>query len=647
MRPLDKVLERLDGVRQVGDGSYEGSCPHDEHGKRRGDVHPSLSVKEGDDGRALLNCHAGCPTEEILPAIDLSMSDLFERREDITSNGSRKIVAAYDYTDDAGNLLFQSVRYEPKDFSQRKPDGNGGWIYKGIFKNGTRPVLYRLPKVMEAVHERRTIWVVEGEKDVHLLEREGLTATTNPMGAGKWRDAFSDALAGADVRIVPDNDSAGREHARKVAGSLRGKAREVRIIELPGLPVGGDVSDFFDGGGSVEELQSLPSSPSSSYRDGDDDDGRTKSVEGLRLTSFASVPRPPDERPMVVERVIPQGFPAIIFGEGGSAKSLLAALVGLDVTRGAETWMGFKIRRHGPAILIDFELDLQEQARRIYQLAEGVGLDKPPSGFYYLSGADYRPGDVLDRTLELAVEKEAVLVVLDSLGFALEGDMEASRDVLRFIREHVQPFKAAGITLLIVDHQAKLQGGEAYHKKSPFGSVYKSNACRSVIQVGVEDQREGELTVRFRHQKSNFGSKFDPFEAQLLFQATRVEIRHRALSAEEAATEGSLNTKQKIRRLLREGPMFPEELEEKIDVSLGTIKNRLTELRKDDEVKDTGVVSHTGAKQVELVLAPSSLSQPNNDGDGDDGPQDGRRPEVLTRAPAGTPPLPTSAWQEV
>jgi hypothetical protein len=350
---------------------------------------------------------------------------------------------------------------------------------------------------------------------------------------------------------------------------------------------------------------------------------------------------------MVIERVLPQGFPAIIFGEGATAKSLLAASASLDVARGAEEWMGFKIMQQGPAILLDFELDLQEQARRVYQLAEGVGLGKPPDDFYYLSGADYRPGEVLDRTLELAVEKEAVLVVLDSLAFALEGDMEASRDVLRFIREHVHPFKAAGITLLIVDHQAKLQGGEGYHQKSPFGSVYKSNACRSVIQVGVEDQREGELTVRFRHKKTNFGSKFDPFEAHLMFHATRVEIRHRALSAEEAATEGSLNTKQKIRRLLREGPMFPEELEEKIDVSLGTIKNRLTELRKDDEVEDTGVFSDGKARQVRLVQTPSSSSQPYNNGDSDDGPQDGRRPDIATRTPTETAPLPTDGWEEV
>ena len=79
MRPLEKVLEHLDGVRPAGEG-YAARCPRPGHGKGRGDVNPSLSVTEGNDRRALLTCHAGCPTDEVLAAMGLSMRDLFERR---------------------------------------------------------------------------------------------------------------------------------------------------------------------------------------------------------------------------------------------------------------------------------------------------------------------------------------------------------------------------------------------------------------------------------------------------------------------------------------------------------------------------------------------------------------------------------------
>ncbi len=242
-------------------GCFKASCPVPDHGKGRGDLEPSLSVGLGDDGRVLLNCHVGCSKAEIVSAVGLSISDLFEKpaRNVHKANGHwKKPVETYSYTDETGNLLFQSLRYKPKGFSQRKPDGAGGWVYKGVFGNGTRPVLYRLPKVLAAVREGRPVWVAEGEKDVHRLERIGLAATTSPMGAEKWRDHLSEALAGADVRILPDNDEPGRRHARKVAKSLHGKAASVKIIELPGVPEdGGDFSDWMDAGGTAEELEKL------------------------------------------------------------------------------------------------------------------------------------------------------------------------------------------------------------------------------------------------------------------------------------------------------------------------------------------------------------------------------------------------------
>jgi putative DNA primase/helicase len=72
--------------------------------------------------------------------------------------GSKRQVATYDYKDEAGDLLYQVVRYEPKDFRQRAPDGNG-WKWK---MPGVRRVLYRLPEVVEAVAARRVVYIVEG-----------------------------------------------------------------------------------------------------------------------------------------------------------------------------------------------------------------------------------------------------------------------------------------------------------------------------------------------------------------------------------------------------------------------------------------------------------------------------------------------------
>lgn len=176
-------------------------------------------------------------------------------------------VAAYQYTDESGAVLFEAVRFElcdgfehfdevlPKDrkkFLQRVP--GKGW---GRKKHGVKPVMYRLPVVLEAAQEGRVIFVVEGEKDVHTLEDAGFVATCNPQGAGKWSPRFTKSLAGARVVIIPDNDRAGIEHAENVAAAVEEAVRSVRIVELPGVGPGGDVTDWLEGSHSTKTLREL------------------------------------------------------------------------------------------------------------------------------------------------------------------------------------------------------------------------------------------------------------------------------------------------------------------------------------------------------------------------------------------------------
>jgi hypothetical protein len=164
------------------------------------------------------------------------------------------IVAKHDYYDENGELLFQVVRKAPKKFLQRRPDKQGGWIWK---IGDARRVIYRLPEIIAAVAADRTIYVVEGEKDVHALERMGLVATTNPGGAGKWRADYSKYFLGADVIIIPDNDDVGEKHAKQVQAALRHIADRVRVLVLPGLPDKGDFSDWVDAGGTRADLEAM------------------------------------------------------------------------------------------------------------------------------------------------------------------------------------------------------------------------------------------------------------------------------------------------------------------------------------------------------------------------------------------------------
>ncbi len=70
MSQVDVVLDRLERVRRSG-GGWVARCPAHE------DRSPSLSVREGADGRVLVYCHAGCRTDDVVAAIGLSMRDLF------------------------------------------------------------------------------------------------------------------------------------------------------------------------------------------------------------------------------------------------------------------------------------------------------------------------------------------------------------------------------------------------------------------------------------------------------------------------------------------------------------------------------------------------------------------------------------------
>jgi hypothetical protein len=246
---VHQLLARLKNVKATPNG-WDACCPaHD-------DAHPSLSNAVGEGGRILIHCRSqGCSAEQITAALDLTMTSLFTPQ----SNGTPKpeIEAFYDYRDEKGNLLFQVVRFRPrvvdgkpkKDFRQRRPDGKGGYVWK---LKGVRRVLYRLPQLVQA-DPKKLVFVVEGEKDVDNLSKLGLIATTNPQGAGKWRSEYNDALAGRHVVIIPDNDEPGREHARKVAQALRAGAASVRIVELPGLPEKGDVSDWLRSPGNDKE----------------------------------------------------------------------------------------------------------------------------------------------------------------------------------------------------------------------------------------------------------------------------------------------------------------------------------------------------------------------------------------------------------
>jgi hypothetical protein len=231
---IQDFLALLRGVKQLGHG-WSAHCPAHE------DRNPSLSIREV-NGKILLCCHADCSLEAICEAVGIKIRELF-----VNLVPSPQIEAVYAYTDEVGELLFEVVRYMPKGFRQRRPDGHGGvkWNLSNV-----RRVLYRLPEVLLAA----SVLVVEGEKDCETARELGMVATCNAGGAGKWREDYAECLGGKRLCIITDADEAGRKHAQEVARSLHHKAASLKVLELPGAK---DLSEWVEGGGTKDALLKL------------------------------------------------------------------------------------------------------------------------------------------------------------------------------------------------------------------------------------------------------------------------------------------------------------------------------------------------------------------------------------------------------
>lgn len=157
---------------------------------------------------------------------------------------------------DSGAYVIDSKATRANGTTTWKRKANGAVVHAKEYRFRACPRFpYRLPKLLTA----STVYLVEGEKDVHTLEGWGLVASCNPGGTGgsrlyaEWTAYFRKRT----VVILPDNDHAGRKHVATVASILLTVADSVRILELPGLAAKGDVTDWQAAGGTLGRLLEL------------------------------------------------------------------------------------------------------------------------------------------------------------------------------------------------------------------------------------------------------------------------------------------------------------------------------------------------------------------------------------------------------
>jgi KaiC/GvpD/RAD55 family RecA-like ATPase len=389
-------------------------------------------------GKVLITCRAGCETPDVLGALRLAMADTFDAPKE--RNDRPTIVATYDYVDEDEELLFQVVRFAPKDFRQRRPDGAGRWIWKMA---DTRRVLYRLPQVLAAVTDGRSIFVVEGEKDVAALESAGEVATCNPGGAGKWRPEHAEALRGAaEVIVVADRDAPGRAHADQVVASLRGLVELVLVVE--GLE-GKDAADHLAAGHTVDELAVV--TPSSAPAE-------PGAAAGAFFVDWADFwARDRREADWLFEDVLAQGRGHAIYAGFKTGKSLFMLS------------MAAQLAMRGVAIVyLDYEMGDDDLYDRLSDM--GYGPDTDLSHLHYAVLPSLPTLDTDLGALALFEKVDAVqaahpgahvAVVIDTTARAVAGE-ENSADTYRdFYRHTGLGLKQRGVTWARLDHSGKDQ----------------------------------------------------------------------------------------------------------------------------------------------------------------------------------------------
>jgi hypothetical protein len=432
-----------------------------------------------------------------------------DQRNSKPAPGERKVLeATFDYTDETGELLYQTLRYNfvgpdgqpvtgkdgkpKKTFSQRRKAQPGdepekvhdGWFYS---VKGVRLVPYRLPELQEAVAMDRTIFIP---------------------------DSFAEFFAGADVILLPDNDEPGTKHADMIGANLTGAARSIRLLQLPALPPKGDVIDWLDGGGTLDRLDDLAAK------------ARALGDRPIRFGAvwFSETQTHLEDPEWLVDDLLTRGDKSLVYGPSQSGKSFLATHIAMGIARG-EGVLGRKVKRGGVVYIAGegkkgFKKRLQAY-RQEHDLAEDYTLPFlliPTALDLYNEDGDIGP--LIEELSRITPTMEAMgvqieLVVIDTLAAVSPGANEnASEDMSRILKHCDRIQEVTNGHVMIVHH--KNAAGDR-----PRGHTSLFAACDNAIEVMCDEYKlrtakiaklkDGEdgTSINFRLQSVTIGTRDD------------------------------------------------------------------------------------------------------------------------------------------
>ena len=495
----------------------------------------------------------------------------------------------YVYRDASGAPFLRVQRTPTKAFYQSHWTGEK-WI-KG--KPTGPKIPYRLPELLAAIHD--TVFIVEGEKDADALSANGMIVTTASEGAGKWTPELNQWFAGKTVYILPDNDKAGADHAELIARNLLGVADEVRIVNLPGLPSKGDVSDWLGSGGDPGRLVGLCKAQPVF--------GLTPAIKyGVTAAELQLMTFPPVQ--WTVEGYITGGL-TVLAGKPKLGKSWLALDIALAVARGGVA-MGVRRCAKGTvlyAALEDPGRRLQDRLCKVH----GVWNREPwPSNltfWTYGQMARLDAGGLDQLRAWIKANPDAKLIIIDTLAKVRSGPQGKESAYEADYRE-VGLLKAladeTGASIIVITHTRKMAADDAFDTVS--GTLGITGAADTTL-VLTRDGQGVTLNATGR----------DVVEVEMAVEFDRELFRWREIG-EAAAVRRSDERGALLDALLEAGEsMTSKELAAETGQSDGAVRRLLAKMAKAGEVKKAA-----RGKYLHPDLAPGNIGNEGHNVGGSD-----------------------------
>ena len=389
----------------------------------------------------------------------------------------RREVATYDYTDTDRTVIGQVVRYEPKDFRQRRPDGNGGWVWR---MNGLKLPLYRLHDLIG----HATVYIGEGEKDSEGLWTAGLPATCNAGGAGKWQKRHARQLVASGVQnvaVLPHHDEPGRAHAATVAACCAAAGLTVTVVDLGLNAKGADVVDFL-ATRTAEDLVALQQA-TPVYEPSQAPKMRNTT---FNLTSLRDLLAEPEEVvSWLVEDRIPSGGLALLAGKPKAGKSTMTRDLAFAVARGTD-WLGW---RTSPGAVWYLALEDKRSEVRRHFLQMGATGDESISVF-----TGRTTGSFLSELHAAAEAQRPALIIVDTMQRLIQArDLNDYAEVTRKLQPLLDLARETGAAVLLLHHAGKSERADL---DSVLGSTALTGSVDTLLVLKRSDQYRTVATVQ-------------------------------------------------------------------------------------------------------------------------------------------------------